>query len=80
MEKDGRIIQINDIDINYNIKQLREKKFMIQSNVLAKLQIRKVQISVYSLSKIENDCQKPTISFLSTLTKILDCGNNAFFK
>lgn len=79
MEKENRIIQVDDINIGKNIKYLREKQNMKQTDILARLQLMGVEISVYSLSKIENGRQNPTVSLLSALTKILDCDFNAFF-
>lgn len=79
MKNEIRIIQVDDINIGKNIKSLREKSNLTQTNILAKLQLMGVEISVYSLSKIENGRQNPTVSLLSALTKILDCDFNAFF-
>lgn len=80
MKNEIRIIQVDDINIGKNIKNLREKKNLTQTDILTKLQLMGVQISVYSLSKIENGRQNPTVSLLSALTKILECDFNAFFK
>ncbi len=79
MKNEARIIQVNDINIGKNIKNLREKKKLSQADVLARLQLMGVQISVYSFSKIENGRQNPTVSLLSALTEILGCDYNAFF-
>lgn len=79
MKNESRIIQVNDINIGQNIKALREKRNLTQSDVLAKLQVMGVQVSVYSFSKIENGRQNPTVSLLSALTQILECDYNAFF-
>lgn len=80
MKNEIRIIQVNDINIGNNIKTLREKSNLTQTDILAKLQLMGVEISVYSLSKIENGRQNPTVSLLSALTKILDCDYDAFFE
>lgn len=79
MKNESRIIQVDDINIGKNIKRLREEKNLTQTEVLAKLQLYGVEISVYSFSKIENGKQNPTVSLLSALTKILDCDYNNFF-
>jgi len=79
MKNESRIIQVDDINIGKNIKKLREEKNLTQSEVLAKLQLLGVEISVYSFSKIENGRQNPTVSLLSALTQILDCDYNNFF-
>lgn len=80
MKNEIRIIQVDDINIGKNIKTLREKSNLTQTEILAKLQLMGIQISVYSLSKIENGRQNPTVSLLSALTEILDCDYNAFFE
>lgn len=79
MKNESRIIQVEDINIGKNIKNLREEHNLTQLDVLAKLQLLGVEISVYSYSKIENGRQNPTVSLLSALTKILDCDYNDFF-
>ena len=80
MKNEVRIIQVDDVNIGKNIKTLREKSNLTQTEILAKLQLMGIQISVYSLSKIENGRQNPTVSLLSALTEILDCDYNAFFE
>lgn len=80
MKNEVRIIQVDDINIGRNIRSLREKNHLTQKDVLTKLQLMGVEISVYSLSKIENGKQNPTVSLLSALTEILDCDFNAFFE
>lgn len=79
MKNEVRIIQVNDIIIGKNIKKLREEKRLTQTEVLAKLQLFGVEISIYSFSKIENGRQNPTVSLLAALTQILDCEYNDFF-
>ncbi len=80
MKNSNRIIQVNDINIGNNIKELRLKRKLTQTDILTKLQLKGIQVSVYSLSKIENGRQNPTVSLLSALTEILDCDFNAFFR
>lgn len=80
MKNESRVIQVGDINIGKNIKQLREKKNLTQTDVLAKLQLSGVEISIYSFSKIENGRQNPTVSLLAALTQILDCDFNSLFQ
>ena len=80
MKNEDRIIQVKDINIGQNIKQMRTHRNLMQSDVLAKLQLMDIQISVYSYSKIENGRQNPTVSLLAALTQIFDCDYNAFFQ
>lgn len=79
MKNSIRIIQVDDINIGKNIKELRIKRKLTQTDILAKLQLKGLQVSVYSLSKIENGRQNPTVSLLCALTEILDCDFNALF-
>ena len=80
MKKENRIIQINDINIGQNIKKMREQKMLTQKDMLARLHLRGIEISDYSLSKIEHGKQNPTVSLLRALTQILDCDYNSFFQ
>lgn len=80
MKKSDKIIQVGDIDIGRNIKKLREERNLTQTEVLIRLQLMGIEISVYSFSKIENNRQNPTVSLLSALTQILKCDYNAFFQ
>ncbi len=80
MEHEERIIQIGDRNIGHNIKKLREEQELKQTDVIAKLQLQGIKISVYSFSKIENGKQNPTVSLLSALTQILNCDFNRLFR
>lgn len=79
MKKESRVIQVNDICIGENIKSLREQKGLKQTDVIARLQLLGIEISVYSYSKIETGRQNPTVSLLKALTKIFQCEYNDFF-
>ena len=80
MKRESRVIQINDISIGENIKNLREQRGLKQTDVIARLQLLGVEISVYSYSKIETGKQNPTVSLLKVLTEIFQCDYNAFFQ
>lgn len=79
MKKESRVIQVNDISIGENIKNLRMEKGLKQTDVIARLQLLGVEISVYSYSKIETGKQNPTVSLLGALTEIFQCDYNSFF-
>lgn len=79
MKKDSRVIQVNDISIGENIKKFRMGKGLKQTEVIARLQLLGIEISVYSYSKIENGKQNPTVSLLRALTEIFQCDYNVFF-
>jgi len=80
MKNESRVIQVNDINIGENIKALRIKNDIKQTDMIARLQLEGVKVSVYSYSKIESGKQNPTVSLLIALTDIFECDFNAFFK
>lgn len=81
MKREKRILQVKDIDvIGQNIKRLRKEHHLNQQDFVAKLQLLNLDISTYSLSKIENGHQNPTVSLLIAVTKLLDCDYNALFQ
>lgn len=75
-----RIIQINDINIGNNIAQLRKALCIKQTDMVAKLQLLDVDISIYSYNRIEKGTQNPTVSFLHACCKILHCDFNTLFR
>ena len=80
MKKEHRIIQVNDISIvGANIKRLRKANHIKQNTLVAKLQLMNVNISVFSLCKIEKGMQNPTVSLLVALTDLLGCDFNDLF-
>jgi len=80
MKNENRVIQVNDINIGKNIKLIRTKEGLKQTDVIARLQVLGVKISVYSYSKIESGKQNPTVSLLVALTEVFDCDFNVFFR
>lgn len=79
MKNESRVIQIDDVDIGKNLKRLRCSKGFKQTDVIARLQLLGIEISIYSYSRIENGKQNPTVSLLRGLTEIYDCDYNKFF-
>lgn len=79
MKNENRVIQINNINIGSNIKELRENLCLKQTEVITKLQLLGVEISVYSFSKIENGRQNPSIDLLEALTTVFNCDYNKLF-
>lgn len=75
-----RIIQVNDINIGKNIRFLREKSGLKQTDLVKKLQIEGIDISIYSYNRIEKGTQNPTVSFLKVICSILDCDYNTLFQ
>lgn len=78
-ESIDRIIQVNDIRIGSNIAKRRKALKIKQIDMVAKLQISGIDISIYSYNRIEKGTQNPTVSLLYACCKILDCDMNAIF-
>ena len=74
-----RIIQVNDINIGDNIAKLRKSLKLKQTEMVAKLQINGLDISVYSYNRIEKGTQNPTVSFLYACCHIFNCDMNTIF-
>ena len=78
-ESIDRIIQVNNIDIGKNIAKLRKSMNIKQTDMVARLQINGIEISIYSYNRIEKGTQNPTVSFLFTCCHILECDMNTIF-
>lgn len=74
-----RIIQVNNINIGKNIAKLRKSMQIKQIDMVAKLQIIGIDISIYSYNRIEKGTQNPTVSFLYACCQILSCDMNRIF-
>lgn len=75
----NRIIQVKDINIGQQIKFYREKANLKQTDIVKKLQLLGIDISIYSYNRIEKGTQNPTVSFLITICYLLDCDMNDLF-
>lgn len=75
-----RIIQINDIHLGKNISELRKSNHLKQTDMVARLQLLGVDISIYSYNRIEKGTQNPTVSFLLACCSIFSCDMNQLFK
>ena len=78
-ESIDRIIQVNNIDVGKNIAKLRKSMNIKQTDMVARLQINGIEISIYSYNRIEKGTQNPTVSFLFTCCHILECDMNTIF-
>lgn len=78
-ESIDRIIQVNNIDIGKNIAKLRKSMNIKQTDMVARLQINGIEISIYSYNRIEKGTQNPTVSFLFACCHILECDMNTIF-
>ncbi len=75
----NRIIQVQDINIGENIKRYRQQAKFKQTDIVKKLQLAGVDISIYSYNRIEKGTQNPTVSFLLAVCSMLDCDMNDLF-
>lgn len=74
-----KVIQVNDTNIGKNIAILRKNLKIKQTEMVAKLQVAGVDVSVYSYNRIEKGTQNPTVSFLYACCHILNCDMNMVF-
>lgn len=74
-----RIIQVNDINIGDNIRKYREEAELKQTDMVRKLQLLGVDLSVFSYNRIEKGTQNPTVSFLLAVCELLACDMNDLF-
>jgi len=74
-----RVIQIKDKNIGSSIRKIREAQKIRQTDIVKQLQLRGVDISIYSYNRIEKGTQNPTVSCLLGLCDILKCDMNQIF-
>ena len=74
-----RIIQVYDVNIGENIRQLRKRAGIKQVDMVVKLQLEGLNISVFSYNRIEKGTQNPTVSLLLLLCRLFKCDMNAIF-
>ena len=74
-----RVIQVRDASIGGNIRKYRLQAGYKQTELVRKLQISGVDISVFSYNRIEHGTQNPTVSLLLTLCVLLRCDMNDLF-
>ena len=63
-----------------NIKRLRKEKGLKAVEVIAKLQLKDINVTTGIFSKVENGRNNPTVDMLIVLTEIFECDFNEFFK
>lgn len=74
-----RVIQVKDKNIGTFIRNAREEQKMKQTDVVKQLQLRGVDISIYSYNRIEKGTQNPTVACLLGLCDVLKCDMNRIF-
>ena len=74
-----RVIQVKNENIGVHIREIREAQKIKQTDIVKQLQLRGVDISIYSYNRIEKGTQNPTVSCLLGLCDILKCDMNQIF-
>lgn len=74
-----RVIQVNNINIGQHIAELRKQRNIKQTEMVARLQVMEIDISIYSYNRVEKGTQNPTVSFLFACCEILECDMNTLF-
>ena len=74
-----KVIQVDDFDIGKSIAELRKSRNLKQTEMVARLQIKEIDISTFSYNRIEKGTQNPTVSFLLACCEILECDMNEIF-
>jgi len=74
-----RINQRENHLVGENIKRLRIKNNLRNKDIVAQLQVRGVEISTGTYSKVEMGLNNPSVNLLIALTDIFHCDYNAFF-
>ena len=66
--------------IGSNIKRLRLERGMKATEVIAKLQLKNVNVTTGIFSKVENGRNNPTVDMLIALKEIFNVSFDEFFK
>lgn len=75
-----RINQRTNHLIGTNLRSLRLKKGLRNKDIVTQLQLRGIDISTGTYSKVETGLNNPSVDLLIALTDILSCDYNAFFR
>lgn len=75
-----RVNQRTNHLLGTNIRKLRIQKGLRNRDIVAQLQLRGVEISTGTYSKVEMGLNNPSVDLLIALTDILGCDFNAFFE
>lgn len=74
-----RVNQRTNHLLGNNIKRLRLQKGIRNKDIVTQLQIRGVEISTSTYSKVEMGLNNPSVDLLIALTDILECDYNTLF-
>lgn len=75
-----RVNQRTNHLLGTNIKKLRIQNNLRNKDVVTQLQLRNVDITTGTYSKIEMGLNNPSVDLLIALTDIFHCDFNAFFQ
>jgi len=75
-----RINQRTNPLVGNNIRRLRIKQGIQNKDIVAQLQLRGVEITSGTFSKVEIGANNPSVDLLIALTEILHCDFNEFFR
>lgn len=75
-----RVNQRTNHILGENIRRLRLEKNLRNKDIVAQLQLRGVEISTGTYSKVEMGYNNPSVDLLIELTDIFKCDYNEFFK
>ena len=80
MDKINRINQHTNNLIGRNIKRIRLSKGLRNRDIIAKLQLKGIDISHSTYAKIEAGTNNPSVDFLLAIVEILECDFNTLFQ
>lgn len=66
--------------IGANLKRLRIQKGLRNKDIVTQLQLRGIDISTGTYSKVETGLNNPSVDLLIALSDIFSCDYNAFFQ
>lgn len=66
--------------VGTNIRRLRKERGLKATEVIARLQLKGINVTTGIFSKVENGWNNPTVDMLIALTSIFKCDFNEFFK
>lgn len=75
-----RINQRTNPLVGTNIRRIRTEQGFQNKDIVAQLQLRGIEISSGTFSKVELGMNNPSVDMLIALTDILNCDFNEFFK
>lgn len=66
--------------VGTNIRRLRKEHGLKATEVIARLQVKGINVTTGIFSKVENGRNNPSVDMLIGLTDIFKCDFNEFFK